>query len=141
MEYLELLKSIKEEKHMSSGEIAKLSGIPQATISRIFSGVTPNPTFETVASIAIAMGVSLDEMTGLKNPEEAPIPSQIEKTINTYAELLNEKDQRIKDLKEEKDKMHKEKRYFALALACVVGFVLVLLTIDILNGHFGYFRY
>ena len=58
-----------------------------------------------------------------------------------YAELLREKDERIKDLKDEHEKLRKEKKGIGFALACIVGFVIILLTIDILNGNFGYFRY
>lgn len=146
--YLKLLKSIKEEKHLSSGEIAKLSGIPQATISRIFSGVTPNPTFETIANIAIAMGVSLDELTGLKSPEEPPVPSQIEKTINTYADLLNEKEQRINEknetiqlLTDELKSQRKEKLRLSWLLGVCIAVILLIMIFDILNGHLGYFRF
>ena len=141
MPYLERLKALKEDRDLTNAEIAKLSNIPLATITRIFNGSTPNPTFETFTQIAIALGASLDEIAGLKQPDAPPVDAPIENALSSYAELLKEKDERIKDLKEEKEKMRKEKQRFALALACVVGFVLLLLTVDILNGHFGYFRY
>lgn len=141
MLYLEKLKTLKEEKNLTNVEIAKLSNIPLATITRIFNGQTPNPTFETISQIAIALGASLDEVTGLKQPDAPPIATPIEKTLDSYAELLKEKDERIRELKEEVKEVRKEKNRFAIALACIVGFVLLILTIDILNGHFGYFRY
>lgn len=141
MPYLDRLKALKEERDLTNAEISKLSNIPLATITRIFNGSTPNPTFESFAQIAIALGASLDEIAGLKQPEAPPVDARIENTLVSYAELLREKDERIKDLKEEKEKMRKEKQRFGIALACVVGFILLLLTVDILNGHFGYFRY
>ena len=141
MQYLEKLKTLKEERDLTNAEIARLSNIPLATITRIFNGSTPNPTFETFSQIAIALGASLDEIAGLKTPEATPISAPIETTLSSYAELLREKDDRIKELKEEKDKERREKYKLALTLGCFVAFVLLLLTIDILNGHFGYFRY
>lgn len=141
MPYLEKLKMIKEEKGLTYAEIAKLSNIPLATITRIFNGTTPNPTFESFSHIAIALGASLDEIAGLKQPEETPISSPIETTLNSYADLLKEKDDRIKELKEDRDNERKEKHRILGVLVCFVGFVLILLAVDITNGYLGYFRY
>ena len=140
MPYVEKLKMIKKEKGFSNADVAKISEIPLATVTRIFNGQTPNPTFETISRISIAMGVSLDEITGLKQPESPPITSPIESTLNSYAELLKEKDDRIKELKEEKEKERKEKNKLIAVLIGVLGFLLVLLTMDLFNSGFGYFR-
>ena len=137
MPYVEKLKMIKEEKDLTNAEIATLSNLPLPTITRVFNGQTLNPTFETISHIAIGMGVSLDELVGLKQPDEPSLASPIETTLSSYADLLKEKDNRIKDLKEEHHTLFK----IIGALTCVVVFTLVVLTIDILNGHFGYFRY
>ncbi|MBQ8393809.1 MAG: helix-turn-helix transcriptional regulator [Clostridia bacterium] len=148
MQYLEKLKALKEEKHMTNAEIARLSNIPLATITRIFNGSTPNPTFDTFSQIAIALGASLDEIAGLKQPEAQPISAPIEATLTSYSELLREKDERliekdklIESLKEDKERERKEKHRLAFFFFGFVAFVLIILTIDILNGHFGYFRY
>ena len=109
MPYLEKLKALKEDKDLTNTEIAKLSNLPLATITRIFNGSTPNPTFETFTQIAIALGASLDEIAGLKEPDEPPIPSRIEMTLDSYSELLKDKDDRIKELKEEIEIERKEK--------------------------------
>lgn len=143
MPYLERLKARKDEKKMTNADIAKLSNIPLATITRIFNGNTPNPTFETVAHIAIAMGMSLDEIAGLKVSEAdaPPVPAPIAATLDSYAELLREKDDRIAELKAEKEKERKEKHMVAIALFTFLALVTVILIVDVLNGHFGYFRY
>ena len=141
MQYLEKLKALKEERDLTNAEIARISNIPLATITRIFNGSTPNPTFETISQIAIALGASIDELTGLK-PHEAPLlTSPVETALTSYAELLREKDIRINDLKEEIKEVRREKHRFSLALAIIVAFLLILFTVDIMNGHFGYFRY
>lgn len=141
MPYVEKLKVIKEEKKLTNSEIATLSGIPLPTITRVFNGQTPNPTFETISRIAFSLGVSLDELSGLKPPEEQPVPSQIETTLNSYADLLRLKDDRIKELKEDVARERKDKYKIAGVLIVFVAFVLLVLAIDILNGHFGYFQY
>lgn len=141
MPYVEKLKAIRDEKGLTNVEIAKISDTPLATITRVFNGSTPNPTFETISRIALAMGVSIDELIGLKQPDETPIASPIENTLNSYSELLKEKDDRIRELKEEIGKERKEKYRVAGMFAFFAAFVLVILAIDIVNGHFGYFRY
>ena len=141
MQYIDKIKAVKEERDITNAEIAKLSNLPLPTITRIFNGSTPNPTFETLAQIAIALGMSLDEIAGLKTSNAPPIAAPIATALDSYAELLKEKDERIKELKDEKEKERKEKHKLAFAFFCFVGVVLIILVVDILNGHFGYFRY
>ena len=143
MPYVEKLKELKEARKMTNQEIANLSNLPLATITRVFNGKTPNPTFETFAHIAIAMGASLDEIAGLKVPaDEVPaVAAPIAATLDSYAELLKEKDDRIAELKAEKEKERKEKHAVAIALCTFLALVIVILIVDVLNGNFGYFRY
>ena len=141
MPYLERLKALKDEKGLTLGDIATLSNIPLSTVTRIFNGTTPNPTFETFTQLTIALGGSLDEIAGLKQPDASPITSPIENTLNSYADLLKEKDDRIKELKEEKEQERKDKYRMTCVFIGFVSLVLIILAIDIFNGHFGYFRY
>ena len=144
MPYVEKLKTIRDDKKLTNVEIAKLSDIPLATITRVFNGSTPNPTFETISKISIALGVSLDEITGLKPPEEIPIASPIENTLHSYSALLTAKDERIEELKEEVKQERKEKNKLLgilLGITTFVSAVLAVLAIDLLNGRFGLFRY
>ena len=147
MPYVEKLKMIKEEKGYTNTVIADLSNIPLATVTRVFNGQTPNPTFETISAIAIGMGVSLDELVGLKQPDEPPIASPIENTLNSYSELLQEKDKRIAGLEKDKDVIRKEKYKLVTALVILVIILLALMgvlvwfNIDVRNGNFGRFIY
>ena len=59
---LEALRKAKDASDLTNADIAAESGIPESTIAKLFSGRTPNPTFETVACTAYALGVSLDSM-------------------------------------------------------------------------------
>ena len=141
MPYVEKLKMIKEDKGLSNVEIASLSNIPLATITRVFNGQTPNPTFETISRIAFALGASLDELSGLKTPDVPTVAAPIETTLNSYVELLKEKDDRIKELKEDKAVIRNEKYKLVGMLVGIIAAILILFTVDIFNGHFGYFRY
>lgn len=141
MPYVEKLKMIKEDKSLSLADIARVGDIPLATVTRVFNGQTPNPTFETITRIAIGMGVSLDELAGFKQPDAPPVASPIESALNTSAELLSEKDKWIAKLTEGIERERKEKHMIMMTLLVVVAFVLIVLAVDILNGHFGNFRY
>ena len=141
MPYFEKLKMIKEEKGLTAAEIAKLGNVPLPTVTRVFNGNTQNATFETYVGIARGMGISLDELVGFKQPDEQPIASPIIETINSYSELLKEKDERILELKAEKEHERSERRRLTCAIIGFVAIVLIILALDILNGHFGYFQY
>lgn len=148
MAYLTYLKELKKERNLSSSDIAEISNIPAATVSRILSGTTPNPTFETISAITLAMGGSLDKMVGIRSLDETPLKPQVETTLVAYADLLNEKDARIKEkeesirqLKQELRTATKWKTALALTVFILLVAVIAFLVVDITNGHFGYFRY
>ena len=50
------LKRMKEERKLTTKQISELSGIPESTISRILSGQTDNPSFDTICALVRAMG-------------------------------------------------------------------------------------
>lgn len=148
MEYLEYLKALKEKSSLTYADISEISDVPLTTVTRIFSGATPNPTFDTVTRITVALGGSLDLIAGIKSNDDRTTSTVVEKTILSYVELLKEKDERIKEknenlesLKAEKLAERQEKHKLAIFTAVFVGFVLFVLIFDMLNGHFGYFRY
>ena len=155
MPYLEKFKEAKAEKKLSNAMIATIANTPLATVTRFFNGNTPNPTVDTFVPIASVLDISLDEVFGLKEPKQKPLDPNVEAAIASYTELLKEKDERIREkeeqllemekqieeLKIEKLKAHKERGKtlgFALFFAAVV---ILILLFDLMNGHFGYFRY
>ena len=55
-----LLRSARGERSM--GEVAAAAGVPVETLRKIESGRVPTPAFFTVAALAGAVGLSLDEV-------------------------------------------------------------------------------
>ena len=141
MPYVEKLKVIKEEKGLSLADISKVGDIPLATVTRVFNGQTPNPTFETITRISIGMGVSLDVLAGLKQPDAPPVAAPIETALNTSAELLSEKDKWISMLTDGIERERKEKHTLLTILFIIIVFILIVLAIDLLNGDIGHFRH
>lgn len=58
------LKAMRLRSGMTLEQLAKASGVPLSTISRISSGETKEPSFATVSALVLAMGGSLDELSG-----------------------------------------------------------------------------
>lgn len=166
MPYGEKLKTIKKTKNLTNSEIHKVCNVPLATVTRIFDEESQGGNFETYVSLARGLGFSLDELAGLKQPDEQPLASPIIETFNSYSEILKEKDERIQELKdqnanlqaafnelknssdktidllkEEKKDIRHEKRKITSALIGLVLILVVGLLIDLLNGNIGKFRY
>ena len=142
MEILQHLKNLKDKKGYSNAKIAELSNIPLATVNRVYSGDTPNPTFETVARITIALGGSLDVIAGIKSSTDEPaLTSPVVQTIESYSELLKEKDERIKEKNETINSLKQEKRHLSIFVAASAVVLVAFLIFDAFNGHLGFFRY
>ena len=131
------LNTLKAKGNFSWSDLSNLSGIPDATIRKIFSGETADPRFETVAKLVTAMGGSLDELIKGNKEEVAD--------MNAIIAIKEVYEARIKDIKESAavhtESLKRDKRFLAIA-ACVLGGALVLfLLVDLLMGNVGWIRY
>ena len=141
MQYTEKLNKIKDDKGLTNSIISKAGDLALSTVTRTLNGSGKDASFETMVRIARGMGISLDELAGLKQPDEQPIASPIIETISSYAEILKEKDKRIDDLQDEKHTIRIEKYILIGILAILLIAVLTVLIVDLFNGHFGYITY
>lgn len=119
----QMLKRMKDERRLTVKQISELSGIPESTISRVLSGHTDNPGFDTVCAIVQAMGGSLDEMIGITPPKQ----SDVQPLIQLYEKELSEKNRLIKSL--------------LIACGIMVGVFAFLVFFDVINGGIGFVRY
>ena len=142
MEILQHLKSLKEKKGYSNAKIAELSNVPLATVNKVYSGETPNPSFDTVARLTIALGGSLDVIAGIKSSTDEPtLTSPVLQTIESYSELLKEKNERIKEKTELLRQTKKALKIFAFFTGTLILLLVAFVIFDALNGHLGFFRY
>lgn len=155
MPYLEKFKEARDEKKLSNATIAMLSNTSLPTVTRFFQGNGKRLSVDTVASIASILDVSLDESFGIGTPVQKPLDPNVEAVITSYTELLKEKDERIKEqservlemeetikqLRVDKVKMQKEKSKVTTFTLALGAFILIFLLFDLMNGHFGFFRY
>lgn len=117
------LRKMKESAHMSTKELSKKSGVPEATISRILSGQTENPYFYNVRDIVVAMDGSVDDVIGNKIVS----PEKTDALIELY----------------EKNLAHERKttKMLAIVIAVIFAIILLVLIYDILHPNIGYFVY
>ena len=130
------LTALKNKGGFSWSELSSMSGLPEATIRKIFSGETADPRLETVIRLVTAMGGSMDELVDGKKEEEVE--------VNAIMALKEIYEARIADIKtssaEHTESLKKDKKY--LAAACILGAVLILfLLVDLLMGGVGWIRY
>lgn len=127
MPYGEKLKSIKTERHLTNAEISKICNVSLPTVTRVFDEKNLSGNFETFVAIARGLGISLDELAGLKQPDEQPIASPVIETINSYGELLKEKDKQISELKEDVNRERRDRYRITSVLIILVCFMLYML--------------
>ena len=127
------LNQLKTTGGYSWAEIANLSGIPEATVRKVFSGETADPRFETVAKIVTAMGGSLGDAVNSKEGKDIE--------MNAILALKEAYEDRIKDIKEHIASLSKDKRILAITAGSLMIVMLGVLIADLSLGSFGWVRY
>ena len=125
--------ALKTARNLSNQQISELSGVPLSTVTRILSGQTENPNIQTIADIVGALDGSMDDILGLRSPAQKEPQSHTE-LIELYKDIIHNRDEVIRG----KDKIIK------IMGGLLIGFVIILLivlTIDLLNGGLGFMRY
>jgi len=56
------IRELRNKKGLSQEKLARLADVSYNTIVKIESGESENPTIQTMAGIAKALGISLDEL-------------------------------------------------------------------------------
>ena len=125
---LDYLIALKEKSGLTNEQIAGISGVPESTVTRIFSRKTDNPYFQTIVDIAKALDGSIDIMEGIQEKnEEIPSPGSEHRLIQLYREVIFSKNKWIK---------------FLVAVLLIIVFIIIaLLCYDILNPARGWIRY
>lgn len=133
----EYLKNLKSKGNFSWSELSSLSGIPDATIRKIFSGETADPRMETVVKLITAMGGSLDELAYGEKKKETEINA-----IMAMKEVYETRIAEIKESSAERTQSLQKDKKFLAVVCCILGITLILFVlIDLLIGTVGWIRY
>lgn len=130
---IEKLKTLKEQSKITIAELSKLSGIPEATIRRIFSGDTPDPRFDTVTKLVMAMGGSLDDFIG--GSKKTEIES------NAISVLKESYDTRITEIKEHVKSLQRDKHILAVVAAVLILLLVGLVILELSIPNRGWIQY
>ena len=134
---IEKLKTLKNQSNITITELSNLSGIPETTIRRIFSGETPDPRFYTVFKLVTAMGGSLDEFVGASKKME------IESNVITSLKELYET--RLNDVKDHYkfliDSLQRDKHILAVVVAVLLLFLVGLIILELSIPNHGWIQY
>ena len=132
------LNTLKNKGNFKFAELSKMSGVPEATIRRIFSGDTPDARFDTVARIIVAMGGSMDDAFSTKKEKdiEANVVTELKSGFEIRIEDLRE---RLDDMREREAKAGRIIKALAITVAALVAVIIVILGIAI-TSH-GWVQY
>ena len=132
--FLERLRALKDKSGLTTKQIADKCDIPESTVTRIFTGKTPNPTIITVMAMVKAMGgQAADIFDDDAKVNTAPTVPQV---VLTDIEQKNlEITELYKDMVRSRDKTIKILAFVVLGLA---SFILLELFVDLFgNGIIG----
>ena len=115
------LVNLKNVGNFSWTEISTLSGIPEATIRKVFSGETADPRFDTIAKIVLAMGGDLGDAVSNSKKKEIEVSSTIS--------LKESCDLRMADQREYIDSLKRDKRILSIAVASLTTIIVIILAI------------
>jgi pyruvate/2-oxoglutarate dehydrogenase complex dihydrolipoamide acyltransferase (E2) component len=115
------LTTLKNAGDFSWAEISNISGYPDSTIRKIFSGETADPRFETVAKIVLGMGGNLDDAISSSKKKEIEVSSTIS--------LKESCDQRLADQREYIDSLKRDKKMLGVAVAVLTSIIIITLAI------------
>ena len=134
--FLERLRALKDKSGLTTKQIAEKCDIPESTVTRIFSGKTPNPTIITVMAMTKAMGGQAADIFDDN--------AQVNTAPSVPQSVLTEVEQKNLEITELYERIIKTKdkyiRFLASALIGIVVLLVILLFLDLLVLDIGYFN-
>lgn len=102
----EILSERRRSIGMSIDHLVEKSGIPKGTVTKVLTGVSPNPALETVKAIAYALGLSLDDLAG---NSDSKLSDRAMKIAVVYDSLTSEGKELMDAISIFAEKHHKSK--------------------------------
>ena len=133
------LNTLKIKGNFTYTDISKLSGIPEPTVRKIFSGETADPRFETIVKLVSSMGGSMDDIAGGK--KEIEIENNAVMVLKeAYESRIEALRERIDDLKRYAESLHKDKKMLGFILLALGILIIGILIFDIALDANGWMR-
>lgn len=133
------MKMLMERENITQAELAKLTDIPQGTLSRILNGSTDCPSYANIAAIVKALHGSLDVMAGIVDePNDKPV-TMSEREL--YEKLIADKERQLRSINGILEQKQQWLRKMWRALIVTIIIIGIILIIDIGIGSVGLIRY
>lgn len=132
---VQCLRAQRELMRLTVAQIAERSGMPESTITKVLNGTVRTPSYETVAPIAKALGVSLDSLEAGKPdmtcspPDMAdaagmPCSEHISRIVGIYEKRLKEKSRWL--------------NIMGIVIAVLIAVLIFFLIYDIMHPALGW---
>ena len=112
---------LKEAGGYSWADLANITGHPESTIRKVFSGETADPRFDTIAKLVIGMGGNMDD--AISNNKKKEIE------VNSTISLKESCDQRLADQREYIESLKRDKKVLSIAVAALTIIIVIILAI------------
>ena len=112
---------LKDAGGYSWADLANITGHPESTIRKVFSGETADPRFDTIAKLVIGMGGNMDD--AISNNKKKEIE------VNSTISLKESCDQRLADQREYIDSLKRDKKVLSIAVAALTIIIVIILAI------------
>lgn len=133
------IKMLMERENVTQAELAKLTNIPQNTLSRILNESTDCPSFANISAIVKALHGSLDVMAGIVDgPNDKPV-TMTEREL--YEKLIAGKERQMRSINGMLEQKQQWLRKMWRALILTIVIIGIILIIDIGIGSVGLIRY
>ncbi len=131
---LQLIRDAIQEKNLTLKQLEEISSVPKSTLERVINGSTPNPSFQTMSDIAVALGLSLNDIAGIEYAGDHESSGRVQVVHHShsaevnmlYRSMISERDLRIKRL--------------TIAVVVLVAFQMFRWTLDVSNPQLGWIR-
>lgn len=70
MELFEALTRIRRSQNLTIADVSQRSGLPMSTLSKVFSGISDNPSYTAIVKIATALGVTPNDISAMQRQEQ-----------------------------------------------------------------------
>lgn len=141
------LATLRGRSGLSWADLSAMTGLPDSTIRKVFSGETADPRLETISLIVNAMGGSLDAMQSGEEQQQATETAEVSEaaSADTGYAVRADYERRIEDLKasfaEYTASLRRDKHILGV-VAAVLGLLLfTFLVLDLAFGSVGWIRY
>ncbi len=131
---------------ISSAKLAEVTGIAKGTIDNFLDGSTVSPAFDRVCAVVKALGMSLDDLLGLRAPvhqEPIIVPADVTAIEKAHKQTIEAKDAHIAEMRGEisrlRDHNARLTRWHRVFIAENI-FLAGLAIVDFFVPTFGYFR-